>query len=522
MGLNSVARVHAAWVGLTLCLTSLPTTGWAEGNVWAEAHVSGERPFVQQLVTYVVRVYSRGNLRSIEISPPSSAGVSIEELEGPLTSTTTRRGRRLIVSEFRYALTPMVEGLIEVGPTELTVIPSSDGRSQYGRGVNPWQRPSSSSGRTVQVATQGMRLTARAPVRGVQPWLPLEHLGVEAHWSKAEKPKVGEPMTLSVTMKAIGAKGSQLPSLEPLIETDAFKVYPERPQTDWKFGSDGVALWGRRIETYTLVPTREGRLTFPAVLVPWWNVQNDREAVAKVPGRVFTVGEGSVSAGADSGWSPTSLLSKIWSDETFVHFLLPVGGGLLIAFIFGLWIGTGKPGGHLLRRTGDGSPQPDTEGVPAVSHASGRVRSFWSRRAWPLVQRFNRGVRRLGRVVFAAGVGLLPKRARSWWCVRCVGTERDPVSLCRTLRRFACDELRMNPNAPLPAIADRIAEERPRADTAPLRNLFNELEAAAYGGQRIDLVKWKRTFGRRFRRVLSSKTRDESEDGNAGLPKLNP
>ncbi|MDJ0872494.1 MAG: hypothetical protein QNJ87_12085, partial [Gammaproteobacteria bacterium] len=191
-------------------------------------------------------------------------------------------------------------------------------------------------------------------------------------------------------------------------------------------------------------------------------------------------------------------------------------------FIFGLWIGTGKPGGHLLRRTGDGSAQPDTESVPAVSRASGRVRSFWSRRAWPLAQRFNRVVRRLGSVVFAAGVGLLPKRARSWWCVRCVGTERDPVSLCRTLRRFACDELRMNPNAPLPAIADRIAEERPRADTAPLRNLFNELEAAAYGGQRIDLVKWKRTFGRRFRRVLSSKTRDESEDGNAGLPKLNP
>ena len=365
-----------------------------------------------------------------------------------------------------------------------------------------------------------MRLQARPPVRGVQSWLPLEYLGVEAHWSRAEKPKVGEPMTLTVTMKAMGAKGSQLPSLESLFQADEFKVYPERPQTDWKFGADGVALWGRRIETYTLVPTRDGRLTFPAVLLPWWNVQTDRESVAKIPGRVFTVGDVAV----DAGWESPTFLSSLLSDDTFVKFLLPVGGGLLIAFIFGLWIGTGKLGGHALRRfAGTGARQePGAVRPLATTKARTLVRDLWIRSVWPGVKALGRFGRRLSGRLLAASVNLLPRRAKSWWCVRCVGSEGDPVSLCRTLRRFACDELSMTPNAPLPAIVDRISEERPRADTAPLRNLFHELEAAAYGGQRIDLAKWKRRFGRRFRRILRSKKRGESTSRDAGLPKLNP
>ena len=82
MGVEGVAFRRAAWIGWAtlLWLMSLPVTGWANGRIWAEAHVSEERPYVQQIVTYVVRVYSLGNLRSIEISPPNGPGVSLEEL----------------------------------------------------------------------------------------------------------------------------------------------------------------------------------------------------------------------------------------------------------------------------------------------------------------------------------------------------------------------------------------------------------------------------------------------------------
>ena len=523
MNSENVALRRAAWIWLATALMLHSVPGWAKDRIWAEAHLSDEGPYVQQLVTYIVRVYSRGNLRSIEISPPSGPGVSLEELEGPLTSTTTVRGGRHIVSEFRYALTPMVEGIIEIGPTRLTVTPSDDGRNQYGRGTNPWQRPSRGAERTVQVSTRGLRVRARSPIRGVQPWLPLEHLGLEAHWTKADKPGLGEPMTLTVTMKAMGAKGSQLPSLESLIETDDFKIYPERPQTDWKFGSDGVALWGRRIETYTLVPTREGRLVFPAILVPWWNVQAERESVSKVPGRIFTVGEGAGSEVADMGWEAPAFISGLLSDDTVLHYLLPVGGGLLIAFIFGLWIGTGKPGADGLRRAENtGAAQRGAGRKLAALLTADVVPKAWVRPAWRGIQNVASRTRRFARASLGAVVTLMPKRAKNWWCVRCLGTEPDPASLCRTLRRFACDELSMNANAPLPAIADRISAERPRADTAPLRSLFHELEAAAYGGQGIDLVKWKRSFGRRFRRILSARKRQEATSRDSGLPKLNP
>ena len=94
---------------------------------------------------------------------------------------------------------------------------------------------------------------------------------------------------------------------------------------------------------------------------------------------------------------------------------------------------------------------------------------------------------------------------------------------CRhTLRRFACDELSMSANTPLSAIADRIAHDGRVADEASLRGLFRELDDAAYGAQGIDLRRWKRSFSRRFRRVLSNGKRDIERGRDMGLPKLNP
>ncbi len=525
MRYRCVVSRRAIWGLLVMCVLLAPSHGMARERIWADAIVSQERPYVQQLVTYIVRVYSRGNLRSIEVSPPNSPGVSLEELEGPLTSTKTLRGRRYIVSEFRYALTPMVEGPIEVGPTRLTVTPTETSGNQYGRGAGPWQQPSRGPARTVKVSTRDVRINVRAPVPGVQPWRPLEFMSIEAHWTNAEKLVVGDPTTLTVTMKALGAKGSQLPSLEPLMETEAFKVYPERPQADWKFGSDGVALWGRRIETYTLVPTRDGQAAFPAVTVPWWNVQARREELAKVPGRVFVVGEGvgGISSASTSGGA--TWLSSLLSNDAVLNYLLPVGGGLLIAFIFGIWVGTGRPSFGFLRRIRESDAEVDVAEatIPAgVTRDTALRGQMWVQYLREGAQMAVRSVRKLGARTLGWTVGLLPARVKSWWCVRCIGSQQDATGLCQTLRSYACDELSMSPSTPLSTIAERIAQQGPDADGAPLRGLIRELDDATYGAQSIDVTKWKRKFSRRFRRSLSSKKSDKMGSRDMGLPKLNP
>jgi len=510
------------WLAGLLLL--LPATGLAKDRIWAKAELTKDQPYVQEAVVYRVRVYSKGNLRSIQLSPPSGTGASLEELEGPVTSTTTIRGRRYIVNEFRYVLTPMQAGPLEIGPARLTVTTTAESRPTYGR-MNPWQQSAPRNGsRTVEVSTKSVRLNAQPPVKGVQPWLPLEYLEVESHWAENQQAAVGQPLTLTVTIKARGAKGSQLPSVASLLETPDFKVYPERPQTDWKFGSDGRALWGRRVETFTLVPTREGNLTFASIPVRWWDVLAHRDALAKTPGRVIAVGS---AVGADGGGSPggTSYLSRVLDEHVVLNYALPLGGGLLAAFGVGLWIGLGSPGARRMGRLGGASSQG--QGLREAAAAAGRGLTSVTYRVIPA--RLGQGLavvgrrgRALSQGLLGRAIGVLPARAKTWWCVRCVGQERDAAALCQVLRRFACDHLSMKANAPLPSIAERIAEERPQADAAPLHDLFRELDDAAYGGQRIELRRWKRGFRRRFRRIFRSPHREDLDGHDMGLPKLNP
>jgi len=508
------------WLAGLLLL--LPATGLAKDQIWAKAELAKDDPYVQEAVVYRVRVFSKGNLRSIQLSPPSGTGASLEELEGPVTSTTTIRGRRYVVNEFRYVLTPMQAGPLEISPAHLTVTTTTENRPAYGR-MNPWQqRAPQNGGRTVKVSTKPMRLNAQPPVRGVQPWLPLEYLDVESHWAENQQAAVGQPLTLTVTIKARGAKGNQLPGVASLLDTPDFKVYPERPQTDWKFGPDGKVLWGRRVETFTLVPTREGNLTFASIPVRWWDVLAHRDALAKTPGRVIAVGSDGSAGGGSSPGGP-SFLSRLLNEHAFLNYALPLGGGLLAAFGVGLWIGLGSPGARRMGRLGGTGAQ----GLREAGVAAGRSLTAVTYRVIPA--RLGQGLAAVGRRARALSAGLLgraigtlPVRAKTWWCVRCVGQERDAAALCQVLRRFACDHLSMKANAPLPSIAERIAEERPRADAAPLQDLFRELDDAAYGGQRLELRRWKRGFRRRFRRIFRSPRREDLEGHDVGLPKLNP
>lgn len=516
MGLEAVL-FRGVVLGLTVLLGGMSSGSLAAERVWAEASVSKDRLYVHETAVYRVRVFSEGNLRSIEVAPPAAAGVSLEELEGPLTTTQTIRGRRYIVSEFRFALTPMMEGVIQVAPAELTITPAADSRPAYG---SPWQGRAPSKPVPMKVSTRSVRVHALPPVRGVQPWLPLEFLEAEVLWSSSDGLAVGDPLTLTVTLKALGAKGTQLPSLASYIQPPDFKVYPERPQTDWKFGPEGEALWGRRVETFTLVPTREGQLTFPPISLPWWNVRDRHEAVAKVPGRIIAVGAG---GGAGSLAGQPSLFGRMMQQPAFLYYALPVGGGLLLAFAMGIWLGSGSPGAGALARAGRVVGQGLRDLVRGVGAAVAAVgKAVLPARVWGAMMVRARHGRQAGEGLLGRLVVAMPAPARTWWCLRCVSSEQDAEGLCQVLRSFACDQLNMDANAPLRSISHRIAEDRPKADTGPLHSLLRELDDAAYGGQRLELATWKQAFKRRFRSIFASPSQGAEGRRGLGLPKLNP
>lgn len=512
------------WLGAVLLAPSL---AWAQGTLWAEASVSQDSPRVQESVVYRVRVFSPTNLQSVELTPPTPAGAAVEELERGVASTQTVRGRPYIVNEYQYVLTPIVAGRLEVGPARLTVRASGE---RPAMGVPGWggQPTTPTTLTTGPVQLTVLPLPADAPI-------PLRFLDLKAHWSQDGAAGIGDPLTLTVVIKGLGAVGSRLPSVAPLLRSADFKVYPDRPQVDWKWGGGGSELWGRRVETFTVVPTREGALTFPALDLAWWDVTTNKEAHARVADKIIPVGAGA-SAAQDAGTGAAPhFMKRLASEQALLQFVLPVLGGLSLAFLTGWWIGTGRVP---LLRDSVTPPAPGSE-VGEPSSVAQPPQSVWLPReprfrlpavperlrrllAGEAVRRGLDSARRGARRVAAAATAVVPMRVKAWWCVRCAVRESQPEGLCRVLRRFACRYLSMSPNAPLASIAERVRV--PRSGTAPgeLHQVLRDLDRASYAGRALDLRAWKREFRRRFRRAVNAATRARRERPRRGLPELNP
>jgi hypothetical protein len=519
-------------ISLAVCawLLLLPAIGQtqAQQRIWAEATVENAAPYVDQNIIYTVRVYSVPALKRIEITPPEMSGVVIEELDGPTASYQSRNGTRYIVNQYRFALTPIVPGDLEIAPTHMTVTANTSRRwGSPQTPYNSWSPQPRQDSQGVKVETKPLALEVQPPQPEVQPWLPLEGLRLETRWAPHSGIRRGEPLNLTIVMTARGARGEQLPSLAPLLVSSDFKAYPARPaETDWQFGRDGKSLLGRRIETYTVVPTRDGTLRMPPISVSWWNVAYDRRSVTALPtGGLDRATRAATGASDATDQPPTSLWADLTSRHTLLFFFLPIGVALLVAFLIGWWIGSGyterRSALRVLRDGIKGLGAGIGTGIGRVGRrAKALVPAAATERIDDLGKHLNPGAALEPAV--GAVLSRMPLRAKVWWCTRCVGKEREPAKMCEFVRKFACAHLKMPANAPLREIGDGIARERPGPEANTLRKLLAELDEAVYGNLRLDVAHWQRSFRRKFLQAFSKRKPEPGDFEERGLPDLNP
>jgi HAMP domain-containing protein len=66
-----------------------------------------------------------------------------------------------------------------------------------------------------------------------------------------------------------------------------FNVYADKPATSETL--KGNTIIGDRIESYSLIPKKAGKLELPAIKVPWWNLKTQQVEYATLPARTFDV-----------------------------------------------------------------------------------------------------------------------------------------------------------------------------------------------------------------------------------------
>jgi hypothetical protein len=286
---------------LTLQVSEVPVMdGAAGGNpVFIETEVDRSDPYVQGMVLYTLRLFYEVKLMGGRISEPQLDNALVRRLGKDKEYYSERNGHQYRVLKRQYAIFPQASGRLELpAPVLEARIPdtSAERNSLLEDLLTRDPRMNGSRLGNLYTVTRPIRARGEAKTLQVRPrpaqmqashWLPAENLILIETW-KPERTelRVGDPLTRSITLKAKGVTGEQLPVLDPGY-VDGFKVYPDRSQADTLDLDQGVE--GEKTQHVAFVPLRPGSYTLPAVRLHWWDTNSDRERVAELPQRQVEV-----------------------------------------------------------------------------------------------------------------------------------------------------------------------------------------------------------------------------------------
>ncbi len=448
-----------------------------------ETSISERHPVVQQNLIYRVRINGEGNLKEAVPHPPKSEAVIFRQLGKPTNQFVAGSENRKLVTEYSYILIPLKAGELFLPPVEIT--------GTYNDGT-----PFNIS------ANFGHSLYVQPINNEVQPWLPLYDLRISSQLPLNTGLRTGEPLEVEITTSAVGAVGTQLPSIATQLESEDFYVYPGKSKTTGSISSDGLDLIGSKIETFTLVPRWSGKLNLPSLSLQWWNLRSRSAATATLPIRQIQV-----TAIPGSEQKPQDKVYELPAAGSWFFWipLLIVAALLLTSWLKALFGSGNHPLSywisHQLRQLLGDLYQP----VAAFGRRISPRRHFHRLRTW------------IGRQ--------LPVSWKLWYCLHAVDKENDPNTWGSALQILAAKHLGLRPHSDLQTLGQSIVACHPAANPQQVAQLMAELDNAVYGGKSIpSFSAWKSNFKRQIKpRLFPIRLRHcrPATDRHL-LPRLNP
>lgn len=260
----SVGSLHTQ--PLTLSVTKTASQPGKADKLFMEIEVQPKNPYVRSQVLYTIRLLVGQALQSGTLTEPVVSNAILLRLGEDSHYQTTRGGRRYEVVERRYGIFPQKSGKLTIAPpTLLGQVLVRDTQDL----MIPQSRPIRLTGEAVELQV----LDKPAAIAGNH-WLPAQDLTLRENWSSPlEHWRVGDPITRTLTLSAVGLGGEQLPDLSKLT-AEGFNVYAEQPKVTTS--ATDRAVLGQRVVKLTYIPIAAGTLTIPAVEVAWWNTQTHK------------------------------------------------------------------------------------------------------------------------------------------------------------------------------------------------------------------------------------------------------
>jgi hypothetical protein len=143
-------------------------------------------------------------------------------------------------------------------------------------------------GRRITVKSEPLQLQieSRPAASTGSDWQPARSLSLSQQISGTDALRVGEPVTRTVIIDAVGLEENMI--AEPAWpELPGARIYPDQPQGISR--DNGEWVLGHKEFRYAVVPEQEGELLLPELTVHWWDTVNDRQQIAVLPAQTLHV-----------------------------------------------------------------------------------------------------------------------------------------------------------------------------------------------------------------------------------------
>ena len=235
--------------------------------------------YVLSQVGLMVRIFYQANLTEAAINPPSPLQASVRLLD-EVPYQAERNGAKYRVLERRYAIFPERSGTLTIPPMQLS------GRLIERPSDRLWQPKV--RGRRVRVTSEPKQLeiSPRPASFTGDSWLPARRITLSQKISDNEKLHVGEPVTRTIILDAVGLEEHMLEE-PPWPEMTDARIYPDQPQGISR--DDGEWVLGHKEFRYAIVPESAGEMVLPEIRLNWWDTVNHRQRTAILPEHKITV-----------------------------------------------------------------------------------------------------------------------------------------------------------------------------------------------------------------------------------------
>ncbi|GAA6133626.1 BatD family protein [Oceaniserpentilla sp. 4NH20-0058] len=252
-----------------------PNIAKQDKDVFFHTETDVKTSYVQGQVVYSEKLYFSVPLDNSQLSEVAVEDAVLEALGETRQYRTQLNGRSFEVYERRFVIYPQTSGeLIIPGPRYSGEI--SNGRWRPGRPISVSHPP---------IRLQVLPQPANYPQNST--WLPAKNFDVSAKWLGNEtQMNAGDPVTLSITLKANGLSSAHLPAIK-LPEVNGLKYYPEQAQKNESNNDSGVTSW--LTQNIAVVATQGGDFIIPEIRIPWFNTEDGRAEYAILPAQTLKV-----------------------------------------------------------------------------------------------------------------------------------------------------------------------------------------------------------------------------------------